>query len=290
MDSSENTPALRQCPLCGATCESPERASVRSNVRAFLTESFPVWRCDTCQSIHADADVDLAPYYAVYPFFRQTLDWTLRAVYRRLVRRLRRAGLRKEHRILDFGCGSGHLVAFLKEKGYQAVGFDPYSETHNTPELLETTYDVVIAQDVVEHHPEPMGLFAQWDRLVKPGGLIFIGTPNASGMDLSDPERFVHPLHQPYHRHIFSLEALRAAATGQGWLEKRYYDTPYTNMPVLSLPFLHHYMKSADGTIDVLFDRDAPASLWCNPKTYGLLLAGYFLCDNADIVMIFEKK
>jgi hypothetical protein len=51
---------------------------------------------------------------------------------------------------------------------------------------------------------------------------------------------------------------------------------------------MHHYMRAQDNTIDVLFDRLASVKLWLNPKTYFLLLFGYFMCDDADIVAVFK--
>lgn len=258
-------------------------------MRHFAQQRFPVWRCAQCGSIHAGQEVDLDEYYSHYPFFDQKLDWALRASYFGLLRRLRRAGMHQNHHILDFGCGSGLLVQFLKEQKFDAVGYDPYSSTHNDPATLEKTYDVIIAQDVVEHAPEPLAMMRTLDGLVHPGGLVIIGTPNAAGIKLDDPEKFVHPLHQPYHRHIFSIQALCSTATDMGWQRVRTYSTPYTNMPLLSLPFLHHYMRTDDGTIDALFDRSFRKKLWLDPRTYFYLLFGYFLCNDADIVAIFRK-
>lgn len=280
-----------KCCICGYShqqVDSPELASVRCNVRHYAGQRFSLWRCGRCSSIHAGQDVDLDDYYSHYPFFAQKLDWALRAGYLGLLRRARRAGMRQNHHILDFGCGSGLLVRFLRERGFEAGGYDPYSSDHGDPAALEKKYDVVIAQDVVEHAPEPLKIMETLDSLARPGGLVIIGTPNAAGICLADPEKFVHPLHQPYHRHIFSIGALCDTAAGLGWRTVRTYSTPYTNMPLLSLPFLHHYMRSADGTIDVLFERTFRPKLWLDPRTYFYLLFGYFLCDDADIVAVFR--
>ena len=135
-----------------------------------------------------------------------------------------------------------------------------------------------------------MRLLDTFDALAVDGGLIAIGTPNASGIDFKRPEKHIHPLHQPYHRHILSIEAIRDAAEKKSWEMVRYYSTPYTNMPVLSLPFMHHYMRSNDGTLDVLFDRSCGRWFWINPVTWFLLVFGWFLCDDADIFCVFRKR
>lgn len=279
------------CCVCKSEqpAEAAETASVRSNVRAFREETFSLWRCSHCQSIHAVEDVDLDAYYAKYPFFGRELDNFTRMGYRRLLRRLKRAGLQKAHRIMDYGCGSGLLVQYLRECGYDAVGYDPYSPGHDDPAALDTTYDCVIAQDVIEHDDAPLAVLEKLDALAAPGALVAIGTPNAAGIDLARPEKFVHPLHQPYHRHILALPALLAAGRDRGWSVERTYLSPYTNMPVISLPFLHHLMRRFDGCIDVLFERPkAGLGFWLNPVTWYYLLFGYWLCDDADIVALFR--
>ncbi len=142
---------------------------------------------------------------------------------------------------------------------------------------------------VLEHDLEPLALLKSFDQQVKPGGLIFIGTPNASGIDVNRPKKYVHPLHQPFHRHIFAIGALLDQARKLNWSIRKYYPTPYTNIPVLSLKFLHHYMRCFDGTLDSLFDKKMGSwRLWLSPETIFYLIFGYFLCDSADIVAIFR--
>ncbi|MEI7834964.1 MAG: class I SAM-dependent methyltransferase [Planctomycetota bacterium] len=267
-----------------------ETVTVRSNVRPFHTRQFSLWRCPACRSIHAADEVDLVEAYRSYPFFGQRLDFALRCGYRRLTRRLARAGLRPGQRVLDFGCGSGLLVQYLREKGCLAVGYDPYSPDHGDATRLTEQYDGVIAQDVIEHDENPLGVIARLDGLARPGAWIAIGTPNAAGIDLSQAGKFVHALHQPYHLHILALPALLKAGRNIGWQAERTYRTPYTNMPVMSLPLLHHYMRCFDGTINVLFDRPMnSARLWLSPETAFYLMFGYWLCDAADVVVIFRK-
>jgi len=277
------------CCVCGHEAAPAETANVHPNVRAFASETFTVWRCGGCGSIHALEDVDLPHYYAQYPFFRQTMDFALRMAYRNLTRRLKHCGIRPPMRLLDFGCGSGLLTDFFRARGFDAVGYDPYSKTHNDPAVLDEPFDILVAQDVIEHAPDPLAMLKQFDSHVRPGGYIVIGTPNASGISLDPVGHHVHPLHQPYHRHILSREGLDAATSDLGWTQTAYYKTPYTNMFLLSLPFIHHLMDHFDSTIDVLFDRPKSTRFWLSPKTWGLFLAGRWRCDDADILAIYQK-
>ena len=64
------------------------------------------------------------------------------------------------------------------------AGYDAYAPAFADPAALTRTYDCVVSQDVVEHVADPRALLATFDRLCRPGGVIAIGTPDASGIDL----------------------------------------------------------------------------------------------------------
>ncbi len=138
-----STPPRPRCNLCDhpdTFNADSETATVQSNVRKFRHERFTVWRCSSCRSIHARDPVDLAHYYADYPFHRQVLNLALKAVYRTFPVRLKRLGLRPHHSILDYGCGSGHLVEYLKSRGFRrAVGYDAYSRDFSDPAVVDSS-------------------------------------------------------------------------------------------------------------------------------------------------------
>src|SRR4029434_2563736 len=100
----------------------------------------------------------------------------------------------------DYGCGCGIFVQYLREKGFLNVtGYDPYVSGHANLETLKQAYDVVVSYDVIEHYDDPREFMRGIGRLVRPDGLLAIGTPNADHLSLSsirDPG-----LHPPYHRH-----------------------------------------------------------------------------------------
>ena len=271
-----------------------EEASVRCNVRDFAQETFSVWRCADCHSIHARDEVDLQRHYARYPFHELQDDWRLRAVYDNQLRRLVRAGLQPDHAILDYGCGTGHFVEHLKRRGYRnAVGYDAYSERFADPEVLHRTYDCVVAQDVLEHVPAPNELLDQFALLSGPNAIIAVGTPNASAIDLTRPEPSIHALHMPYHRHILSKEALLTAGRQRGWELERFYSAEYGNtaIPFLNAPFMSFYMRVADNSIDALFEPPSLLPLATRlPITLFLGLFGCLLAREVDVMAVFRKE
>ncbi len=286
--------AIQQCNICpqpDSLSPDSETAEVRSNIRRFRDERFTVWRCRACRSIHARDPVDLDHYYRHYPFHTQKLDWALRTAYRNLVARLKRSGLNRHHSALDFGCGSGHLVRFLKSQGFDDVaGYDSYSPEFSHVAALDRQYDCIVSQDVIEHVHEPRDLLDQFSKLVKPGGLIAIGTPNAESIDLTQPETHVHTLHQPYHTHMLSKTALIAAAEKIGWKLVRLFPSSYVNtkVPFVNLNFGLHYGRCFDNTLDLAFEPFRISPKLLTPRAIWLAFFGYFRCPDADMMVVFR--
>jgi len=97
--------------------------------------------------------------------------------------------------VLEVGTGLGHLLLWLTDR-YQTVGTDinPYAleaARRNVPqaEFLEQSaedlnafadgsFQILIAKHVVEHLPEPEKAIAEMSRVLAPGGLLVLATPN----------------------------------------------------------------------------------------------------------------
>lgn len=286
-----------RCNVCGAAATEPiERGEARSNVRKFSSERFGVWRCAACKSIHASEEVDLAHYYADYPFHKLAsikADWMLRAMYRNLLMRLRKADVDEESSVLDFGCGSGQFLSFLREGGFsELAGFDEYSENYADRTALAQQYDCVMTQDVIEHVPEPLALVKTLHDLTKPGGVIVIGTPNAEAIDLANTEPRVHTLHQPYHRHILSKQALVTLGKELGWKVRAYYPSMYANtrIPFVNSAFVAHYFKCCDNNCDLAVEP-IKTDNWklYSPATLAHALFGSFYAPECDVMAIFQR-
>jgi 2-polyprenyl-3-methyl-5-hydroxy-6-metoxy-1,4-benzoquinol methylase len=285
------------CNICGESSTHVEEAAVRSNVRKFGDTQFRIWRCPKCLSIHATDEVDLAEAYRDYPYHKvgkqDATRWFVNAGYRNQLRRLRRAGLRREHKLLDYGCGGGEFIGFLRERGYNASGYDEYSEAFNDRSALDTKYDLVLSQDVIEHVAEPWEHVRTLQSLVVPGGVVAIGTPSADVHDMRNPGLLHHALHQPYHRHLLSRRALLSVGERQGWTLLRLYTSIYahTLVPFVNAHFFVFYLRTGDNTLDYAME---PLRL-NNWKLYSLAglyyaLFGYFGVPEDNLMAIFRTS
>jgi ubiquinone/menaquinone biosynthesis C-methylase UbiE len=131
--------------------------------------------------------------YAQVNFSRYSQYWWSNRYYAVLVRRHGPP----QGRLLELGCGMGHLQAWLTDR-YQVFGSDinPWALSQakkNVPRgqfvLLsadeifafpQAVFDIVIAKHVVEHLRHPERAIAEISRVMKTGGLLILATLNLS--------------------------------------------------------------------------------------------------------------
>lgn len=284
---------MKTCKCCvgNATFDAAQDVNrIRSNVRKFQSEMFTVWRCRSCGSLHSLEEIELDRYYEGYFIHRQRVDFFARRLFSSRLRLLKSVGLSSQHSILDYGCGNGGFVRFLSAQGYERVdGYDPYAEEFANQSVLKSKYDWILAQDVIEHVVEPLGLLDQFASLVRrPGGMLVIGTPNAEGLDLHDPIDAVGQLHQPFHRHIFSgSELTRQLQVRHFEIERAQYRSYVdTWIPFVNSTFLFNYMAAIDGTVDSGFDPIRFGLILRSPRLLIFGLFGRLLGPGKDISLV----
>jgi len=283
-----------QCPFCkSSSLESArETARIPAIIRKFKSQKFTVWRCRDCGSLHCREAVDLSAYYSAYPFVKQELDFFTRQAFKNRLRQLAREGMKPTDHILDFGCNTGGFITYLKSQGFTRVhGYDRYVEAFHRPDLLSRKYDVIVAQDVLEHAEKPDEMFDLLVSCLKDGGLLCIGTPCADRIRLDDYEPFAVSLHQPYHRHIFSSQALLTEARKYGLNTQSFYrrHAGESKFPVLNILAMHEYVRFAGGDLEAGFEPIRLSVLFTHPQLFFYIFFGYFFCRHSEMAAYFRK-
>lgn len=282
------------CVLCrrGRYDTATEVATVPSNVRRWREVTTTVWRCSGCGSLHNLERRDLTPFYEDYPYARRQLDGFTRRVFDAYIRRLSRHGVAPSGALLDYGCSQGLLLDHLRARGFvNCAGFDPYSSRYRDPTVLEQRYDTVICQDVIEHVEDPLALLRELAALLRPGGLLCVGTPRADGIELAHANEAIHSLHMPYHLHILSERALVDGATAAGLRHEHLYrqHSCDTRFPFTNWAFLRTYLRAADDTLDAGFDPPRIGAVATSPRLWALGLFGGWRQTPSEMIAMLRK-
>lgn len=115
-------------------------------------------------------------------------------------------------KVLDYGCGSGLLVNFLKVRGMEAIGYDKYSTQFNQ-DIPNNTFDIVTMIEIIEHTSFPFIELDEVYKSLKDGGAVIIETSFTDWMDSDDP--YINPLIG--HCTIFSHRGLDEVMVSKGF-------------------------------------------------------------------------
>jgi SAM-dependent methyltransferase len=145
---------------------------------------------------------------------------------------LRRAGVDEEVRqlkaqpgglLLDVGCGSGDWLVRMQELGWavQGVDFDEAAvqaarsrgltirngglEAQRYP---SASFDVVTLNHVIEHLPDALATLSECRRILKPGGMLVLYTPNSASLGHAVFRSNWRGLEPPRHLNIFGPRSI----------------------------------------------------------------------------------
>jgi SAM-dependent methyltransferase len=176
-----------QCPVCGGTTFQDVLVSANG---------FPIIRCRTCSIVLTDGRT-APPAHTLYPAFDQSKTRAVRHVrsFMSVFLRQRAAvvqAVKKNGRLLDFGCGNGAFARFMSMRGFDAVGLEPFSLgstlTENNLQLIQAPlqqaraqlgeFDVITLWHVLEHLTNPVQVLETLSHHLRPEGLLIVSVPN----------------------------------------------------------------------------------------------------------------
>ena len=126
-------------------------------------------------------------------------------------------------RLLDVGCGNGTFLRDMRDAGWDVFGIDPdpgaveaaretgasVEEGLLTPETFAgQEFDAITLSHVIEHLPDPTATLSICRDLLKPGGHLWIATPNLESRGHRRFRRHWRGLEPPRHLAIYTRRSL----------------------------------------------------------------------------------
>lgn len=136
-------------------------------------------------------------------------------------------------RVLEIGCGNGHLLTRLEHLGWQVEGLEPDPKAAaiavsrglriTNSEFTEQTFapgtfDAIVMSHVIEHIGDPVTLLRRCRKILKPGGVLVMLTPNLNAPGHRWFGRDWLHLDPPRHLNLFTREAALNTCRQAGFL------------------------------------------------------------------------
>ncbi|MBI1765366.1 MAG: class I SAM-dependent methyltransferase [Acidobacteria bacterium] len=209
-------------------------------------------------------------------------------------------------RALEIGCGNGVYLACLKQHGWRVAGVELSEraallgkqrwgiEIHTGTLAADTfapeSFDYVRLCDVLEHVYDPVETLRLVARFLKPGGTVFLQTPNADSFSFQHWQSRWYGCETPRHLYLFSPATLRQIIEAAGLQLQR-----QRTLPVLpggyTAEFSYDYEAAHPETQRAPRFQLQPAEYWPARK---LLLRAYWnwLCQplRGDVLQCWASK
>jgi SAM-dependent methyltransferase len=184
-------------------------------------------------------------------------------------------------RVLDVGCGAGRVAVALARRGFQVEALDSEPRIVEQaqgfaaragvevrffvadfqkadPRFPGESFDAVVCSEVLEHVEPWRDIVGNIHRVLKPGGLFILTTPN-------DPKQFSALDEYAGHVRRFRWEELASGLSGFTILEAFTVGFPMTRAVHWS------YTRVA---LPFLFKEHAPQEMWREGSPYERIVAG----------------
>lgn len=221
---------LKRCPLCEK--ERFEQAYFARDWHYGIPGEYRIVRCSECSLIflnpmHSDEELS-AMYPADYYAYQDNFS---RSRWKEVVKTLLwfRIGTKDPQfaapgRMLDLGCGSGWFMREMRDKGWDVYGVEINSSaselgrkkaalnifagTLQQAGFPSDFFDYVRANHSFEHIACPGKTLDEIHRVLKPGGRLLIGVPNAAGLNARIFRQYWWYLGAPVHPFTYSVGTL----------------------------------------------------------------------------------
>ncbi|MHA1538460.1 MAG: class I SAM-dependent methyltransferase [Alphaproteobacteria bacterium] len=225
--------AAAGCPLCGSHEAEPFAEK----------DGYEFARCRRCRFIYLDpmpSDRQLAAHYneeGSHDAYLAKRSSRIRRAHGKLLRFFPYA-LAKD--VLDLGCGGGFAVSALGRIARRAIGLDisenaiAFARTafprrtficadFRESGLASDSFDFVHASEIIEHVNDLAGFMAFVTRVTRPGGCVYVTTPDIGHPAVPADVRQWDVFTPPGHLQFFDRDTLTDVFARSGFVARRHY-------------------------------------------------------------------
>lgn len=260
------------CAVCGDKAVSaPVVASGLDFEYDTSGDTFTMVDCPLCHTLYLNPRPTAAELSRIYPanYYSYNYDSAISPLAVKakdfLDKRKTRGWLKhvstKELRFLDVGCGNGRNLQILAALGYarqNLYGMEINGDTverirkqgfhcvqgrveEAAKDLEAASFDLIVLLQVLEHVGSPQTVIESLAKLLKPGGVLVVETPNSQSLDVElFRKRYWGGYHFPRHWYIFNPDNLEKLAAAADLTVKEVNYLPAQSFWIYSL---HHIVK-----------------------------------------------
>jgi hypothetical protein len=178
---------------------------------SFIKEGEQYYQCSSCKSVFSK---ELNNSYMV----GGTCEIERNNNNQLRLERLVSIGAKISSSILDYGCGNGLFIKYLKTLNYNCDGYDRYNSDYQI--VIQKKYDYINMVEIIEHLTYPYNELDEVYDLLKNGGSLYIETSfvdmaEQDGIELKD-FAYINP--KIGHSTIFSHKGLDMLMESKGFV------------------------------------------------------------------------
>ncbi|MGQ9871731.1 class I SAM-dependent methyltransferase [Leptodesmis sp.] len=261
-------------PVCCGVCSGDqwhEYAQGKDYEYNTSDDVFQIVECQLCGNIYlnprptkSELSTIYPPNYYAYnynvainPIAVRAKDWLDKAKVKQWLKHLSTP----TPRFLDVGCGNGRYLRMLYQLGVpkdylygvemndrqieqlKADGFHGYyGRIEDVEEQLPAaSFDLIVLLQVLEHVENPRQMMASLTKLLAPGGILIVETPNTKSWDAKLFRRgYWGGYHIPRHWNLLNAATLKRLANEQGLDIKTFNFLPAHSFWIFSF---HHWIS-----------------------------------------------
>ena len=226
--------SIQNCYCCGKS-DFRLYTEARDN---YSNEYFKIVQCNNCHFIFTNPRptvTEIGNYYTSpdYMSHQSHSKGMTQSIYRYARNYMKRkklkliqnaVGKNSDFSLLDFGCGTGDFLGFIKQNNIFAEGVEPDEQARevakkvnladtysieNSKNLEKDKYDVITLWHVLEHVHDLHNQIDYFYNWLKPNGKLIIAVPDIESYDAAKYGKYWDALDVPRHIYHFSPSCLK---------------------------------------------------------------------------------